>query len=93
MARFSARATGQQTAKGSSGGGNIEGKMEAGMVKEAWYQLKRWYQQVRGKHYHPTREILDQVSADRAELYICCPPARLWVPILVQTSAVNNYIP
>ena len=36
---------------------------------------------------------MDQVSLDRVELYICCPPARLWVPILVHTSEVNDYIP
>ena len=30
---------------------------------------------------------------DRAELYICRPPARLKVPILVQPEAVNDDIP
>ena len=33
------------------------------------------------------------MSADRAELYICCPQARLWVPILVYPSEVNDEIP
>ena len=32
------------------------------------------------------------MSADREELYICRPPARLWVSILVQLSAFNNDI-
>ena len=42
---------------------------------------------------HPIREVVDYVSAHRAELYICRPPERLWVPILVQLSAVNDEIP
>ena len=33
------------------------------------------------------------MSEDRAEICQCCPPARLWVPILVQSSAVNDDIP
>ena len=48
---------------------------------------------MREKQAHPTKEGLDQVSADREELYICCPPERLWVPILVQPSEVNDEIP
>ena len=47
---------------------------------------------MRGKQAHPTREGLDQVSADRAELYRCHPQSRLWVPILVQPLAVNDDI-
>ena len=73
--------------------GNIEGLLEAGRGKEAWDHLSRWYQQVRGKQTHPTREGLDQGSADRAELYMCRPPAILQVPILVQPPAVNDDIP
>ena len=38
-------------------------------------------------------EGLDQVSEDRRELYICSTPAGLWIPILVQPSAVNDDIP
>ena len=48
---------------------------------------------MRVKQAHPTREGLDQVSEDRAELYRCIPPARLWVPILVHPSVVNDDIP
>ena len=40
-----------------------------------------------------TREGLDQVLADRAELYICRPSEGLRVPLLVQPAAVNNDIP
>ena len=64
-------------------GKNIEGFLEEVRVKEAWYHLTRWYCQIRGKQSHPTREGLDQDSADRAELYRCWPLARLRVPILV----------
>ena len=46
-----------------------------------------------GKQAHPTRDGLDQVSEDRAKLYGCIPPARLWVPILVHPSVVNDDIP
>ena len=45
------------------------------------------------KQFHPIREGLEQVSEDRVELYRCCLPARLWVPILVQPPAINDYIP
>ena len=48
---------------------------------------------MRGKRAHPTREGLDLVSVDRAEIYRCWPPVRLQVPILVQPLAVNDYIP
>ena len=33
------------------------------------------------------------MSADRPEIYICCPPARLWVTILVHPLALNDDIP
>ena len=48
---------------------------------------------MRGEQAHPTRDGLDQVSADREELYRCQPPAILRFPILVQLSAVNDDIP
>ena len=68
---------------------SIESFMEAVMVKEEWDHLTLWYRQVWGKQAHPTREGLDQESMERAELYRCWPPARLWVPILVQPAVVN----
>ena len=48
---------------------------------------------MRGKQSHPNREGLDQESAERAELYRLWPPARLQVPILVHSAAVNDEIP
>ena len=48
---------------------------------------------MRGKQAPPTREGLDQVSADKAELYRCYPPTRICVPILVHPLVVNDYIP
>ena len=48
---------------------------------------------MRGKKAQPISEGLDQVSACRAELYICRLQVRLWVSILVQPSVVNGYIP
>ena len=47
---------------------------------------------MRGEYAQSTREGLDQVSADREDIYLCRPPARLMVPILVQMSAVNDDI-
>ena len=66
--------------------------LEAGRVKEAWDHLTWWYRQVWGKQAHPTREVLDQESTNRAELYICRLPVRLRVPILVHPEAVNDDI-
>ena len=74
-------------------GANIDRLLEAGRVKEYWYNLVRWYPQVRGRQDHPTREGLDQVSVDREELYRCRLPEGLQVPLLVQPLAVNNDIP
>ena len=48
---------------------------------------------MRGKQSHPTREGLDQVSEDRADIYIYRQLARLRVPIQVQPSSVNDDIP
>ena len=48
---------------------------------------------MRGRQDHPTREGLDQVSADRAELYICRLPEVIQVFLLVQPLAVNDDIP
>ena len=73
-------------------GESIEGFLEEGRVKEAWYHLARWQRQVQGKQVHTTREGLDQESVDMAELYICSPPARIRVPILVQPASVNDDI-
>ena len=69
---------------------NIEGLMEAGMVKELWDHLTQWYCQEWGEYAHITREGLNQESAVRAELYRCRPPARLKNPILVHPAAVND---
>ena len=48
---------------------------------------------MRGKKAHQKMEGLDQVLADRVELYRFPTPERLWVPILVQPSSVNCDIP
>ena len=50
-------------------GSNIEGLLEADRVKVAWDHLTRWYCQDRGKKSHPTREVMDQDLAVRADLY------------------------
>ena len=52
-----------------------------------------WYQQVRGRQAHPTREGLYQVSADRADLYICWTPEGLRAPLLVHPEDINYDIP
>ena len=54
----------QQRVQGA--GTSIEDLMEAGRVKEEWDHLARWYRKVGVKHAHPTREGLEQESADRA---------------------------
>ena len=74
-------------------GTNIEELLVAGRFKEAWNHLTQWYRQWRCKEARPTREGLDQVSADRAELYRCRPPEGLWVPLLLQPSVVSDDIP
>ena len=80
-------------AKSASGGCKIEELLLSGRRKEAWDHLARWYLQVRVKQAHPTREGLDEVSADRVEIYKCLPPEVLWVPLLVQPLDVNDSIP
>ena len=50
----------------------------------------RFLRQARGKQSHPTREGLNKQLAVRAELYICRPPTRIKVPILVQPEAVKD---
>ena len=71
----------------------MKGLVDNGRFKELWEHLKRWHRQAQGKQAHPTREVLYQESAVRAELYICQPPAKLKVPILVQPLAVNDDVP
>ena len=65
-------------------GSNIEELMESGRVKEDWYHLAWWYHQVRGIQTPATRELLDQVSEDRVDLYRCRPPEGPWFPLLVR---------
>ena len=48
---------------------------------------------MRGKQSHPTREGLDQVPEDRADIYIFQAPELLRVSLLVQPEAVNDDIP
>ena len=74
-------------------GANIEGLLEAGRFKEAWDHLAWWYRQLRGRQSHPTREGLDQVPEDRADIYIFQAPELLRVSLLVQPEAVNDDIP
>ena len=74
-------------------GANIEELLESGRVKEAWYQLARWYGQVRGIQPPLTRDGLEQVLAESTELYRCRPPEGLWVPLLVWPAELNDDIP
>ena len=62
-------------------------------VNEAGYHLARWYRHAWGGQAHPTREVLYQELAVRAELFRFRPLARLKVPILVQLAAVNGDVP
>ena len=74
-------------------GSIIEVLMEDGRFKEAWDHLVRWYRHARGEKAHPDREGVNRESKVRAELYRCRPPARLKVPILVQSTEVSNELP
>ena len=74
-------------------GSTIEGLMVTFRVNESWDPLVRWYRHARGNQAHPTREGLDRDLTVRAELYRCRPPARLKVPILVQSTVVSNEVP
>ena len=71
----------------------IDLSLEVGRVMEAWDKLAQWYHEVRERQAHPTKEGLDQVSEDRAELYICWLTEGLQVPLLVHPAAVNYGIP
>ena len=67
--------------------------MDSVKVREAWVRISQWYRQVRGAHAPPTKEALDDLKEERAELYRCRPPEGLRVPIRVQQSYIKDCIP
>ena len=71
----------------------MEELLEEGMVNKVWDNLAHWYHQVRGINTLPTREVLDHVSAERADIYRCRPPEGLRVSLLVRPEEVNDIIP
>ena len=64
-------------------GEEIKALMEAKQNKEARKRLTYWYRQASGGQAPPSREHLERISTDRAELYRCRPPEGLRFPILV----------
>ena len=70
-------------------GTSIESIMESGKVREAGERTSWWYQQVSGQKTPSTKEALDEVSKERAELYMWRPPEGLRVPLLVRKSDIE----
>ena len=66
--------------------------MESDQKKEAWKRLAHWYRQVSGFQAQPSREHMDSIATERADLYRCSPHEGLWVPILVTLAAVEDNI-
>ena len=52
-------------------GATIEAIMESGKVKKAWDRISWWYHKATGRQLPPCREVLDQVTTERVELYRC----------------------
>ena len=46
-----------------------------------------------GAHTPPATEDLDEITAERADLYRCMPPEVLKVPLLVRKADINDRIP
>ena len=57
--------------------------------KEVGKCIAHWYRQVSGGQSPPSREHLDRIAAERAELYRCRIPEGIWVPILLTPAAVE----
>ena len=71
----------------------MEELLEEGRVKEVWDNRAQWYHQVRGINPPTTRYVLDQVSAERADIYRCRPTEGLQVPLLVRQFDIEYGIP
>ena len=67
-------------------GTTIEALMEYGKIKEVWDHISRWYCQVKVKKTPSTREVLEQVSTERVDIYRCRPLEGLRVPLLMRTA-------
>ena len=62
-------------------------------MQEEWNRISWWYRQAKGRHDPLPREGLYWITTERAELYMCSPPERLQIPILVTPAAVHGRSP
>ena len=53
----------------------------------------RWYRKLNGIQDSLYREVPNQATPDRVELYVCSPLEGLWVPLLVRPAEVDDVIP
>ena len=53
----------------------------------------QWYIQVRGAQAPTTTEELDDITADKADLYRCRPPEGLKSPLLMRRADIEDGIP
>ena len=70
----------------------IEAILAADQNQEAWKFTSSWYRQASGGQAPPSREHLDQIATERADLYRCRPPEGIRVPIMVTLVAVDNRV-
>ena len=61
--------------------------------REAWHRIKVWYKAAFGRAPPPAWVALQQITAERAELYIHVPPPGTNISISVQPFLVDDSVP
>ena len=73
----------------SESGESIDTLLVANQKQEAWKRISVWYRQLLGGKDPPSRDHLDRIAMERADLYRCRQPEGLQVPIMVQLTDVE----
>ena len=62
-------------------------------AKEAWRRMKGWYKAAVNRAPPPARATLEQITAERVELYSHVPPPGDNIPVTVTPSDVDDSVP
>ena len=67
--------------------------LEPPLHREAWHRIKGWYQATVDRAPSPAWVTLEQITAERVELYSYAPPPGVNTPISVEPLPVDESVP
>ena len=85
--------TADRKARTETAGSEIETALARNEPQEAWNIMKRWYRHAGDRPPKPSRDDLQQVTAERIHLYTRVPPQGPPIPIHVQATPVLDTAP